>query len=118
MASELNVQPANEVRIKMYILLFIVVIDFLINVWKNCWQVYSDLEVAFVISEEEAIFKALSKTMELLQGNTAPISQNYYGCLFNELLAFQLPDRHPFPEVSYLNCYNIINMLLDLLDKK
>ncbi|XP_031391733.1 methionine S-methyltransferase isoform X2 [Punica granatum] len=56
-------------------------------------QVYSDLEVAFVISEEEAVFKALSKTVELLQGNTAPISQNYYGCLFHELLAFQLADR-------------------------
>ncbi|XP_048334990.2 methionine S-methyltransferase [Ziziphus jujuba] len=58
-------------------------------------QVYSDLEVAFVISEEEAIFKALSKTVELLEGNTALISQGYYGCLFHELLAFQLADRHP-----------------------
>ncbi|CAK9177687.1 unnamed protein product [Ilex paraguariensis] len=58
-------------------------------------QVYSDLEVAFVISEEDAIFKALSKTVELLQGNTALISQYYYGCLFHELLAFQLADRHP-----------------------
>ncbi|KAF4360598.1 hypothetical protein F8388_017624 [Cannabis sativa] len=58
-------------------------------------QVYSDLEVAFVISEDEAIFKALSKTVELLEGNTALISQSYYGCLFHELLAFQLSDRHP-----------------------
>uniref|UniRef100_A0A5B7B5A8 methionine S-methyltransferase n=1 Tax=Davidia involucrata TaxID=16924 RepID=A0A5B7B5A8_DAVIN len=58
-------------------------------------QVYSDLEVAFVISEEETIFKALSKTVELLEGNTALISQYYYGCLFHELLAFQLADRHP-----------------------
>ncbi|XP_022984778.1 methionine S-methyltransferase-like [Cucurbita maxima] len=57
-------------------------------------QVYKDLEVAFVISEEEAIFKALSKTVELLEGNTAPINQYYYGCLFHELLAFQLADRH------------------------
>ncbi|XP_038709067.1 methionine S-methyltransferase [Tripterygium wilfordii] len=57
-------------------------------------QVYSDLEVAFVISEEEAIFKALSKTVEVLEGNTALISQYYYGCLFHELLAFQLADRH------------------------
>ncbi|KAK4800413.1 hypothetical protein SAY86_020900 [Trapa natans] len=57
-------------------------------------QVYADLEVAFVISEEEAIFKALSKTVELLQGNTAPISQNYYGCIFHELLSFQLAGRH------------------------
>ncbi|XP_022136868.1 methionine S-methyltransferase isoform X1 [Momordica charantia] len=58
-------------------------------------QVYTDLEVAFVISEEEAILKALSKTVELLEGNTAPISQYYYGCLFHELLAFQLADRRP-----------------------
>ncbi|KAF6139621.1 hypothetical protein GIB67_033625 [Kingdonia uniflora] len=58
-------------------------------------QVYSDLEVAFVISEEETIFKALSKTVELLEGNTALFSQYYYGCLFHELLAFQLADRHP-----------------------
>ncbi|XP_022861539.1 methionine S-methyltransferase-like [Olea europaea var. sylvestris] len=57
-------------------------------------QVYSDLEVAFVISEEATMFKALSKTVELLQGNTAIISQYYYGCLFHELLAFQLADRH------------------------
>ncbi|XP_073309863.1 methionine S-methyltransferase-like isoform X4 [Primulina huaijiensis] len=58
-------------------------------------QVYSDLEVAFVISEEETIFKTLCKTVELLQGNTAIISQYYYGCLFHELLTFQLADRHP-----------------------
>ncbi|KAL5555010.1 hypothetical protein UlMin_037246 [Ulmus minor] len=58
-------------------------------------QVYSDLEVAFVISEDDAIFKALSKTVELLEGNTALISQSYYGCLFHELLSFQLSDRHP-----------------------
>lgn len=61
-------------------------------------QVYSDLEVAFVISEEESIFKALSKTVELLEGNTALISQYYYGCILYELLAFQLADRHPSPE--------------------
>ncbi|CAI9101491.1 OLC1v1038827C1 [Oldenlandia corymbosa var. corymbosa] len=58
-------------------------------------RVYSDLEVAFVISEEESVFKALYKTVELLQGNTPLISQYYYGCLFHELLAFQLADRHP-----------------------
>lgn len=62
-------------------------------------QVYSDLEVAFVISEEATMFRALSKTLELLQGNTAIISQYYYGCLFHELLAFQLADRHPPAQV-------------------
>lgn len=66
------------------------------------FQVYSDLEVAFVISEDETIYKALSKTMELLQGNTALISQYYYGCLFHELLSFQLADRRPPAEVSSL----------------
>ncbi|KAL1558801.1 mitochondrial metal transporter [Salvia divinorum] len=63
-------------------------------------QVYSDLEVAFVISEEETMFKALCKTVELLQGNSSVISQYYYGCLFHELLAFQLADRHSLPERS------------------
>lgn len=57
-------------------------------------KVYSDLEVAFVISEVDDISKALSKTVEVLEGHTALISQYYYGCLFHELLAFQLADRH------------------------
>lgn len=61
-------------------------------------QVYSDLEIAFVISEEQTVFNALFKTVELLQGNTALISQYYYGCLFHELLAFQLADRRPAAE--------------------
>ncbi|MBA0568582.1 hypothetical protein Golob_006067 [Gossypium lobatum] len=65
-------------------------------------QVYSDLEVAFVISEEEAILKALSKTVEILEGNTSLISQYYYGCIFHELLSFQLTDRHPHLEVCEL----------------
>ncbi|CAL0301017.1 unnamed protein product [Lupinus luteus] len=56
-------------------------------------KVYPDLEVAFVISEEETLFSALSKTVELLEGNTALISQYYYGCIFHELLAFQLAGR-------------------------
>lgn len=55
-----------------------------------------------MISEEETIFKALSKTVELLEGNTAPISQYYYGCLFHDLLAFQLADRHLPAEVIRL----------------
>eukprot|EP01018_Ginkgo_biloba_P023074 Gb_32322 [translate_table: standard] len=58
-------------------------------------QVYSDLELAFVISESEDVVDALAKTMELLQSRTALFSQYYYGCLFHELLTFQLPDRHP-----------------------
>lgn len=60
---------------------------------------YSDLEVAFVISEDETIFNALAKTVELLEGHTALISQYYYGCLIHELLAFQLVDRNPPAQV-------------------
>ncbi|KAM4133979.1 hypothetical protein ACJW30_01G373300 [Castanea mollissima] len=67
-------------------------------------RVYSDLEAAFIISEEEAIFKALSKTVELLEGITAPINQYYYGCLFHELLSFQLADRRP--SVKVVLCCN------------
>jgi len=70
-------------------------------------QVYSDLEVAFVITEVDAIAKALSKTVEVLEGHTAIISQYYYGCLFHELLAFQLADRHAPAEVCSLICPNI-----------
>ncbi|XVF75102.1 hypothetical protein PTKIN_Ptkin13bG0161100 [Pterospermum kingtungense] len=64
-------------------------------------QVYSDLEVAFLISEDKAILKAMSKTVEVLEGNTSLISQHYYGCIFHELLAFQLTDRHPHPERTF-----------------
>lgn len=60
---------------------------------------YTDLEVAFVISEEQTVFDALTRSVELLQGNTALISQYYYGCLFHELLSFQLPDRRQPAEV-------------------
>ncbi|KAF0924183.1 hypothetical protein E2562_008482 [Oryza meyeriana var. granulata] len=61
-------------------------------------QVYSDLEVAFAISEDAAVYRALSQTIELLEGHTSQISQHYYGCLFHELLAFQIADRHPQQE--------------------
>lgn len=46
--------------------------------------------------------------MELLQGNTALISQYYYGCLFHELLAFQLSDRRPPAEVSSSAFYDCL----------
>jgi methionine S-methyltransferase len=57
------------------------------------------MEVAFAISEA-AVCKALSQTIELLEGHTSVISQHYYGCLFHELLAFQIGDHHPQQEVS------------------
>lgn len=65
--------------------------------------------MAFVISEEE-MFKALCKTVELLQGSTEIISQYYYGCLFHKVLAFQLADRHPPAQVGLL--VNFLSLLL------
>lgn len=59
-----------------------------------------------MISEDETIFQALARTVELLEGNTSLISQNYYGCLFNELLSFQLADRHPAPMVCH-SCLDV-----------
>ena len=90
-----------ELQIQSYqfIVKIIVFSSFINGIQITFSQVYSDLEVAFIISEEEAIFKALSKTVELLEGVTAPISQYYYGCLFHELLSFQLADRRPPAEV-------------------
>ncbi|KAF6144363.1 hypothetical protein GIB67_024590 [Kingdonia uniflora] len=70
-------------------------------------KVYSDLDVAFVISEEETIFKALYKTVELLEGNTALFYQYYYDYLFHELLAFQLADRHPPAQRECVNAKSI-----------
>ncbi|MCO5578031.1 hypothetical protein L7F22_031869 [Adiantum nelumboides] len=60
--------------------------------------VYSDLEVAFVISENKEVLDLMGKMGELLIGGTAISSQFYYGCLFQELLAFQLPGRHSKPK--------------------
>lgn len=62
-------------------------------------QVYSDLEVAFVISENQEVLDFMGKMGELLIGGTAISNQFYYGCLFQELLAFQLPGRHTKPQV-------------------
>lgn len=62
--------------------------------WIRILQVYSDLEVAFAISEDTAVNKALSQTIELLEGHTSVISQKYYGCLFHELLVSQIGDWH------------------------
>lgn len=71
----------------------------MLNEALSYFQVYSDLEVAFVISEEDTVSKALSKVVELLEGHTARFSQYYYGCLLHELLAFQIADRHPPAQV-------------------
>ncbi|XP_024361870.1 methionine S-methyltransferase isoform X2 [Physcomitrium patens] len=57
-------------------------------------QVYSDLEVAFVMSENRTLLNALAKAGDVTYGRTAISSQFYYGCLFHELLSFQLPERH------------------------
>lgn len=57
-------------------------------------QVYSDLEVAFIISENQTLLNTLAKAGDVTYGRTAISSQFYYGCLFHELLSFQLPERH------------------------
>jgi hypothetical protein len=75
-------------------------------------QVYSDLEVAFTISEDAAVYKALSQTIELLEGHTSVISQHYYGCLFHELLAFQIGDRHPPQEVNMTGLFQFSTLLV------
>ncbi|KAM0847794.1 hypothetical protein ACQ4PT_054799 [Festuca glaucescens] len=61
------------------------------------FEVYSGMEVAFAISGA-AVCEALSQTIELLEGHTCVISQHYYGCLFHELLAFQIGDHPPQQE--------------------
>uniref|UniRef100_A0ACD6A148 Uncharacterized protein n=1 Tax=Avena sativa TaxID=4498 RepID=A0ACD6A148_AVESA len=66
-------------------------------------QVYSDLEVGFAISEDVTVYKALSQTIELLEGHTSMISQQYYGSLFRELLAFQIGDQHAQQERQHAN---------------
>lgn len=57
-------------------------------------QVYSDLEVAFIISENQTLLNTLAKAGDVTYGRTAISSQFYYGCLLHELLSFQLPERH------------------------
>ncbi|GLJ16280.1 hypothetical protein SUGI_0274140 [Cryptomeria japonica] len=85
-------------------------------------QVYTDLEVAFVISESEEVYTSLAKTMELLQSRTPLFSQYYYGCLFHELLNFQLPDRHQtakrfYPEEYSGNMIGIADSAVKALQK-
>lgn len=77
---------------------------------KYSSQVYSDLEVAFIISEDDAILNHLSKIMELIEGNTALISQSYYACIFHELLDFQLSDRHPHAAVCQFSVYDFSHL--------
>lgn len=61
-------------------------------------QVYTDLEVAFIISENQTLLNTLAKAGDVTYGRTAISSQFYYGCLFHELLSFQLPERHTLPQ--------------------
>lgn len=63
-------------------------------------QVYSDLEVCFVLSESKELLHAVSCAGELNYGRTASINQMYYGCLLHELLSFQIPVSHTVDERS------------------
>lgn len=65
-------------------------------------QVYSDLEVAFIVSENQTLLNTLAKAGDVTYGRTAISSQFYYGCLFHELLSFQLPERHTSEQVQCL----------------
>lgn len=57
-------------------------------------QVYSDLEVCFVLSENEELLNAVTSAGELTYSRTACVNQMYYGCLLHELLSFQIPVSH------------------------
>lgn len=57
-------------------------------------KVYTDLEVAFIISENQDVLDCMGKMGDILIGGTAIANQFYYGCIFQELVAFQLPGRH------------------------
>ncbi|CAI5948538.1 unnamed protein product [Closterium sp. NIES-65] len=61
-------------------------------------QVYSDLEVAFVLAESRALLAWLAGMGELTYFRVARMKQLYYGCLLDELLSFQIPDRHTVAE--------------------
>jgi hypothetical protein len=104
----------SELKFLYYIVFFCICF---ILFWIKSLQVYSDLEVAFAISEDAAVYRALSQTIELLEGHTSQISQHYYGCLFHELLAFQIADRHPQQEVN-MTCllFLISRILMVILD--
>ncbi|CAI5936745.1 unnamed protein product [Closterium sp. NIES-64] len=62
-------------------------------------QVYSDLEVAFVLAESRPLLAWLAGMGELTYFRVARMKQLYYGCLLDELLSFQIPDRHTVAEV-------------------
>ncbi|CAI5473750.1 unnamed protein product [Closterium sp. Yama58-4] len=61
-------------------------------------QVYSDLEVAFVLAESCPLLAWLAGMGELTYFRVARMKQLYYGCLLDELLSFQIPDRHTVAE--------------------
>ncbi|GJP39522.1 hypothetical protein CLOM_g23885 [Closterium sp. NIES-68] len=61
-------------------------------------QVYSDLEVAFLLTESRPLLAWLAGMGELTYFRVARMKQLYYGCLLDELLSFQIPDRHTVAE--------------------
>ncbi|KAG0501772.1 hypothetical protein HPP92_001844 [Vanilla planifolia] len=62
---------------------------------ENTLPPHAAIFCGLVKNKDNHVSEALSKVVELLEGHTALISQYYYGCLFHELLAFQIADRHP-----------------------
>eukprot|EP00850_Spirogloea_muscicola_P006228 SM000029S10523 [mRNA] locus=s29:641097:647685:+ [translate_table: standard] len=57
-------------------------------------QVYSDLEVCLLISENASLLRGTANMTELTFSVTPAMSQLYYGTLLHELLSFQLRERH------------------------
>lgn len=63
-------------------------------------QVYSDLEVAFVLSENRTFLQDFAYGGELTYSRTPSMPQLYYGSLLNDLLSFQIRDKHVLAERS------------------
>lgn len=63
---------------------------FLIGLVRN--KVYKDLEMSFVISENQTFLETLSAAAELTYSRPPLLTQRYYGRIFADLLNFQLTD--------------------------
>jgi methionine S-methyltransferase len=55
-------------------------------------KIYSDLQVAFVISGNDEFLESLINAAELTYSRTPFLSQFYYNCILNDLLSFQVFD--------------------------
>ncbi len=56
-------------------------------------QIYSDLQVCFVISSNQKFLEHLVNATELTYSRTPFLSQFYYNCILNDLLSFQVVEQ-------------------------